>query len=922
MKQLFASGLVALAGLAAWSAAFAAQPYQEYRKHVEAAQTITALTDELMGDSVSLYNGATEFTATDIDLPGNNALPVQLRRRFSIEITPVGSGSLSDPNYRGAGNWDIDVPHISGVYGPQGWEAARCNDGNEPNVPTPFHVTDVWNGNTVHVPGAGDRKMLKLAWAEIPKPSDSETYKWTTRERDMFTCIPMHSGVLGGEGFLMETTSGLRYYFDVATSRNAGHMTYQAGEQFLPASVGRSKYYLLARKIVDRFGNAVTFTYNAAGHPERIESSDGRVIVLTYVNGRLDKATANGRIWQYQYWTGTPAMLKTVLLPGTNGGKWEYAHTGTLYPDDGGVWEVGTGPDCHLKPPAVAASFSITITHPSGAVGAFQFANKRHPRSGIHARACVVNPVQQNGTWFDTYKLYIPNYFDVMSLGQKSLSGPGLTARTWTYVFPQGNVALWGSRDQDFTYPCTNTTACPVEKTVTVHEPDGTSKQYRYGYLYSANEGRLLGTTTLDENDVVRRTETTTYLPEPPGQQNFYPMYGQGFGLDDPSTLAVRPVIAHTIAQDGATFTMQVKTGCGSAGRYCFDIYGHPTAVTKASSLGYSRDELTEYHNNTSLWILGQPSKTTIGGVVASEAGYNALAMPTWAKSFGKLQQTLTYNTTAGPEEGTVKTITDGRSHVTTLTDWYRGIPQTIQHPVTPESPGGATESAVVDDNGWIKEVTDQNGYVTKYDHDDMGRLTLVDYPDEDDLAWNSTIQSFAPYTAQPKYGIPAGHWQQTVSTGNARKIIYFDALWRPLVEETYDNADEANTRSVTVKRYDTGGRLAFQSYPLRTLSNYATVTTGTSTYYDALDRPRLVRQTSELGNLDTTTQYLAGFKTRVTLPKHQGTNVYTETTYQAWDQPTFDLPVRIDAPEGVSTTITRDVFGKPLEITRSGPDG
>jgi RHS repeat-associated protein len=99
------------------------------------------------------------------------------------------------------------------------------------------------------------------------------------------------------------------------------------------------------------------------------------------------------------------------------------------------------------------------------------------------------------------------------------------------------------------------------------------------------------------------------------------------------------------------------------------------------------------------------------------------------------------------------------------------------------------------------------------------------------------------------------------------------------------------------------------------------TITAGTYTYYDALGRPTLVRQTSELGDLDTTTQYLAGFKTRVVLPKHQVPNptVYTETTYQAWDQPTTEFPKTIAQPEGVQTTIDRDAFGKPLSVIRGG---
>jgi len=39
----------------------AVQPYQEYRKLIESAQNLTALKDDLFGESVSLYNGKTEF---------------------------------------------------------------------------------------------------------------------------------------------------------------------------------------------------------------------------------------------------------------------------------------------------------------------------------------------------------------------------------------------------------------------------------------------------------------------------------------------------------------------------------------------------------------------------------------------------------------------------------------------------------------------------------------------------------------------------------------------------------------------------------------------------------------------------------------------------------------------------------------------
>lgn len=73
----------------------AVQPYQEYRKLIESAQNLTALKDDLFGESVSLYNGKTEFAVTDVSLPGNNALPVQIRRRFSVEMDLVGAGKFN-----------------------------------------------------------------------------------------------------------------------------------------------------------------------------------------------------------------------------------------------------------------------------------------------------------------------------------------------------------------------------------------------------------------------------------------------------------------------------------------------------------------------------------------------------------------------------------------------------------------------------------------------------------------------------------------------------------------------------------------------------------------------------------------------------------------------------------------------------------
>ena len=87
----------------------------------------------------------------------------------------------------------------------------------------------------------------------------------------------------------------------------------------------------------------------------------------------------------------------------------------------------------------------------------------------------------------------------------------------------------------------------------------------------------------------------------------------------------------------------------------------------------------------------------------------------------------------------------------------------------------------------------------------------------------------------------------------------------------------------------------------------------GTWTDYDALGRVTSIAQDSELGVLTTTTSYNSGFTTTVTNPRSKATT----TSYQTFDQPSTDAPVLIVAPEGVTTTIVRDPFGKPLSTTR-----
>ena len=340
-------------------------------------------------------------------------------------------------------------------------------------------------------------------------------------------------------------------------------------------------------------------------------------------------------------------------------------------------------------------------------------------------------------------------------------------------------------------------------------------------------------------------------------------------------------------------------------------------AALPAQAQTYTRTEQITYSDNTTKWVLGQvaqvrcvapttalPAGCGASGTEMSTTTYDATtALPLVSTAFGKVQQTLTYNA-----DGTLATVKDGNNNVTTVSNWKRGIPQTIAYA------DGTGDSAVVNDAGWITSATDENGYTTSYTFDAMGRLASVTYPNGDTPAWNSTTQVFEPVFG-PEVGIDSGHWRQTIATGNGRKITYFDALWRPLVTLEYDTANVAGTQRYQRLAYDAEGHTTFTSYP----GTVDSLSTGTRTVYDSLGRPTTVTQDSELSPslLTTTTEYLSGFQTRTTTPR--GTQ--TTTAYMAFDQPSTSWPVSIIQPEGAYTDISRDVFGKPTAITRHTSD-
>lgn len=899
---------------------------QLYIERVETAERISPVAADGFGEHLNLKNGAVEFNYTDIDIPGNSALPVRLQRSHAVEDRG-SSGNATLRGFSHAGS--IDIPYLSGTFGQGGWQVsgttpnARCSQGGAPPSFGSMYSNDYWNGNTLHIPWAGDQLMLKEIAGSVPKPSGYSPL--VTKDLWRFKCKPSTKNGYPGEAFIAVSPSGDEYTFDWVVSRPIGSLSKRIGNYSSSVSINRQVVYFLVTEIKDRFGNTVNYTYSG-DKLQRIEASDGRYIQIAARSGdNITRVESSVGTWTYAYSPGE------VVVTQPDGATWRYQESGVLDIIPEPSLPVYEGSNRCPAPPVSMGSYGYTVTHPAGAQAQFQFGVKRHYR---HMIPKMCNSFLDQAGPSTTYQfLSLPNYSDTFTLNTKTVTGQDLAPMQWSYQYGVGSSGL------AFAEMCAIALqpeiACRKTVFTITRGPGGLYQKHEFGAWYEYNEGRLISLAEGEETmqgspaqPVVRihRTTTYEYATDQAAADGPYPDrvgYDQHLWLDDISTSALRPQTKKTVTLHHSAGDTNFILSHGE-----FDALARPVRSTRSSTLpgNPSRTERTTYWDLVSKWVLGQVSRVEL---IASTPALSGLpleisrttfdpvsALPTETFSFTKPQQKLTYNA-----NGTVASVSDARdsgSFDTTiqLQNWKRGIPQTVRYPATPEAPTGAILGAVVNDRGLVTAVTSETGATTSYLHDDMGRVTQVTYPLEDPshgVTWNATTSDFSRQAG--KYGLST-HWRRLTRTGNGWKVVRYDALWRPVIEEQYDNADDEATRSIIVKRYDAAGRLAFQSHPLRTLTDYRTVTAGTYTEYDALGRVTKTRVPSVDGPggwFSTTTEYLAGLAQRVTSPNL----VQTTTRFMAWDEPTTDYPVAIVHPEGAFTDITRNAFGNPTAITR-----
>jgi RHS repeat-associated protein len=753
-----------------------------------------------------------------------------------------------------------------------------------------------WGAPTLITEDGERQPLLKRAPEYTTKPS-TMAFPAVTNANWQIGCLPDAVALDGGEGFLAVNTNGMKYYFT--------NLVYLEADTLLERDHGatirtiRKFATMFVTMVEDRFGNTLTFEY-ATGNPRqlnRIIASDGREVTFAWrtdvpvISSITMQATDTApRTWQYQYAVnGNNAGLTGVTLPDNS--TWQFGnYVGTVFQLTDA--RLSTPEDCDLRTAnglATGGPYVATITSPSGATGTFELNGLWHGRSYVPTRC------QDPGT--GNAIAGIPTLFGAVVLSKRTISGPGLTPQTWTYSYSPAQGSA-------FEEPCALAGNCVDTAWTQVVDPDGDLTRHTYSTRWGISEGRSVKVETFEGTSTLLRTQAFTYAAPDQGP---WPTR-IGISLDQETTSTPKqeqwaPMTGKTITQQGVTFSW---TGSN------FDGLARVRREVKSSSLGTKTDD-TVYWDAFPQWVLGQTSSTSTNSILTAYTQFDATSLLP-IRLYGpnmQLKQTVTYHA-----NGTIASVSDGRdtpSYDTTVVfdEWKRGIPQLITFP------DANSKSAVVNDLGLIREVEDELDHRTCYAFDSMGRLTGITYPSDtvtktcDESRWNALHRTFAP-VATSEFGLAAGHWKESINTDTGYQVNYFDALWRPVVAERYDSANKAATLSQTVTRYAPQGGVAFQSYPISNLTDFATVT-GARTTYDGLGRPIRVEQDSELGVLATTTDYLTGFQTRTTNPK----GFVTTTSFAAYDQPSTELPLAIAHPEGAYTDIVRDIFGKPSTLTR-----
>lgn len=562
----------------------------EYQNKIRASGAVSVNGDTPFGEKIDLYTGRVRFRQTDLSLQGMGPEITVSRKSIS------GDRSVVNPlMFSSMGDWELEVPQITtlvpgktrisstaGIWKTFSGSVStfdRCTYFGEMWTPGPgyagLHTGDIdpsywWQGYELEIPGIEDQLILKRASADAPS---SGAYPAVTTSHWQVGCLPQTANGEPGEGFLVISPEGTKYFMN--------HLVYEMYKTFYEDDPYSSWYSVMPRNIAkmkatrveDRFGNYIEYSY-AENKLTGISGSDGRQVSIQWWSDAplIRSISSAGQTWTYDYSSraSTGGLLNRVQRP--DGSAWVYTGTAApvsyapvkLYGCLGPANEYQTYPS---SSPGIDSIYSMTA--PSGVTGIFRYSARLRAQSYVPSYCSQFDP---NGNTGDTNAIF----FMASALIQREIYGPGMLSSIWNYSYEAAKPSVERN--------CVST---PCQSTIytDVTSPDGNRKRYFHSTRYGALQGKLVREEVYSGSNLKRSSDHLYNFTE--ADRPFPGAYGDAMLVASPSFSVENLVVLRRTSTniDSRNFTWEVPGTC-SAGLngFCFDQFGRPTTVIKASS--------------------------------------------------------------------------------------------------------------------------------------------------------------------------------------------------------------------------------------------------------------------------------------------------------------------------------------------------
>ncbi len=313
------------------------------------------------------------------------------------------------------------------------------------------------------------------------------------------------------------------------------------------------------------------------------------------------------------------------------------------------------------------------------------------------------------------------------------------------------------------------------------------------------------------------------------------------------------------IRRDGTNYTTSYSN---------YDGYGNAQRINETGNAALTRTNT--YYTNESKWIIHELDKETLSGISGTiDRTFDSYGNLKSINRYGAITA-YTYTT-----EGDLRTLKDPELKTMTYSGYMRGIAEMESQPEAIKITRNINLTGTID---WVRN---GEGKTTYFGYDRLNRVDFINRPINSDAS--------ITYAAT----------RRTFTRGAYSETVDYDGFGRP----TRITKVGGDTSYVNI-RYNPLGQKTFESYPNSNLG----ITYG----YDALGR---IKTTSFYGGGTITYSYSSA--NRVTVNDQRGK--VTTYTYRSFGDPDAKDLMKIQSPESITTSITRNNLGQIKSVSQGG---